>query len=152
MKRRTLLSLSSLLPLFALSGCGGIDPTPYRVVPLNEPFTLRVGETARLADDERTEISVMVVEDTRCPLCARPTDGVARVQIELQDGPVRFSTTTEARMKQGVVLALGLAIETTTASGRPAYWIKFESLTPGSKPTNTGDYVLTLQFRRKIVE
>jgi hypothetical protein len=154
MKRRTLfLRLSSLLlPLFALTGCGGTAPSPYRVASLNAPFTLRVGETVRLADDERTEVSVTVVEDTRCPLCARPTEGVARVQIELQDAPVRFPTTTDVRMKQGVVLALGMAIETTPASGRPAYWIKPESLTPVDKPTNSADYVVTLQLRRKVIE
>lgn len=144
MTRRALSLLTLLLPLL-LTACGGSSPN-YRILPLDVPVTLQVGDTARLTGDERSEVVVSILEDTRAQ------GGTARARVELREGPVDQPITGDVRLPDVVTVELGRTVETEPQWLRPLYRIQFVSLSPETAPQNGGRYSLTLQFQRKVIQ
>ena len=89
--------------LLLIAGCA--SPTQPDRVPKNEPFDLRLGETARTTDDLLIKFDT-VRSDSRCPMdamCVRAGEAVIAVTLstvgeigvgrELDTTPARSSTT-----------------------------------------------------------
>ena len=89
--------------LLLLAGC--TSPTQPDRVPKNEPFDLRIGESALTTDDVRIRFDT-VRSDSRCPmdaLCVRAGEAVIALTVssvgeipvgrELDTTPARSSTT-----------------------------------------------------------
>lgn len=134
-----------------LSGCGGISGS-YRVLPLDQDITLKVGEHARIASDERTDLELITVKnDSRCPLNADcVVAGTAFADLTLRDAPVSFPTTAEVRPDESLTLELS---KTTTTSGspRPRYQITFVNLTPSTLAGQTisqSDYRVVVRIHK----
>ena len=92
-----------LLMLLLVAGCAG--PTQPDRVPKNEPFDLRLGESALTTDDIRIKFDT-VRSDSRCPSdvnCVRAGEAVIALTLskegeipvgrELDTTPARSSTT-----------------------------------------------------------
>ena len=92
-----------LLALLLMTGCAG--PTQPDRVPKNEPFDLRIGESALTTDDIRIKFDT-VRSDSRCPSdvnCVRAGEAVIALSLskegeipvgrELDTTPARSSTT-----------------------------------------------------------
>lgn len=92
-----------LLMLLLVAGCAG--PTQPDRVPNNEPFDLRLGESALTTDDIRIKFDT-VRSDSRCPSdvnCVRAGEAVIALTLskegeipvgrELDTTPARSSTT-----------------------------------------------------------
>ena len=92
-----------LLMLLLVAGCAG--PTQPDRVPKNEPFDLRIGESALTTDDIRIKFDT-VRSDSRCPSdvnCVRAGEAVIALTLskegeisvgrELDTTPARSSTT-----------------------------------------------------------
>jgi hypothetical protein len=82
--------LSSVVLAFALSACerDATAPSPARLAPFDEVFSLRVGETARITGTAISLTFRRVAEDSRCPtsvVCV--WEGNGRVVLRLAGGP-----------------------------------------------------------------
>lgn len=144
---RQWFGLLCLLCLF-LSGCGGgsqQNPPPTKSVFLNQQFTLRVGQQARLEDGLALVLRA-VPEDSRCPEDVNCVwEGNATVQVELtQTAPVNparsvveLHTSPRIGPREGTYLN---------------YVVQLVSLAPNPKSNQTikaGDYVAGLLVSKK---
>jgi hypothetical protein len=140
-----------LASLLCLSGCGGVSGS-YRVLPLDQDITLKVGEHARIANDERTDLELITVKnDSRCPINADcVVAGTAFADMALRDAPVSFPTTTEARPDESLTLELSKTTP-TNSSPRPRYQVTFVNLTPSvfaGQTISQSDYRVVLRIHK----
>lgn len=135
-----------------LSGCSSVS-SGYRILPLNEETIVRVGEKARLAGDERTELKVTEIkDDSRCPINVTCVwAGTAFATVVLRDAPVDFPTTAEARLPETKTVELNKTEETVASGARPRYQLTFVHLSPDKlapQKIAQGDYRITLRIHK----
>jgi hypothetical protein len=113
---------------------GGLEP------PLNQPFSLRVGETAEFANAQLSVTFRAVSEDSRCPndvVCIWEGNGQVQLEVRLRGSlqTLALNTTTQPRQ-----VRVG------------SYRLRLDELAPlpaASRPISPAEYVATLELQGK---
>ena len=131
-----------LISMLGVGMCGQPRPFDPRIdVPLDEPFPLRVEQSADITGTPLRLHFVAVTEDSRCPadvVCVWA--GNARVQLRAERGGDGDS--------EEVRLNTGLHPRSASVFG---YAITLEEVAPGRRtdtPLPAGDYVATLRVTK----
>ena len=131
---------AALLTL-ACETSGGLQPSLNHLQPsLNQPFSLRVGETAEFAKPKLSVTFRAVSEDSRCPsdvVCVWEGNGQVRLEIRLRGSrqTLALNTTTQPR-------------EVSVGS----YRLRLDELAPlpeATRPIPPTEYVATLELQAK---
>lgn len=130
-------AIATIVALLACSACSSASPAPPVGAGTGQPFSLRVGESARIDDGALVIGFEGVTSDSRCPKgerCVWAGDATVRVWLQQSGGP---RLTRE----------LHTASNPRQAENAPSHGLRLVRLDPlpiTGKVIAQGDYVATL--------
>lgn len=128
----------TLLLLLLVSGCLGFG-SETKVI-LNQPFSLKINQTAYLASEDLT-IHLREINDSRCPsdvVCVWAGEALAKIEI--------------GKGGTGALLMMRLEEHPQAVEFLDAYTMELISVDPypsTANPLSQSDYNVTLKVRRK---